>query len=257
MRKLPHTGAPERQDRGRTDPRHEELRPMSRRERHHVGRMLYVPPLSQPQPGKRARPASARPDRAWGKPRGKTMMLAYGATHRGRKRENNEDAFHIEEPLAIAILADGMGGESCGEVGSAITVRAVTEYMSAPEPGLSREEVVKEAIRAANRQVIDAAKLRTECDGMGSTIVMAVWDGSEVIIANVGDSRAYLYRGGELRQLSYDQNFANDLRTKLGVSEEPLRTMPNRHVLTMAVGPFEHVLVRTHAERLEPGDRVL
>ncbi len=185
------------------------------------------------------------------------MMLAYGATHRGRKRENNEDAFHIEEPLAIAILADGMGGESCGEVGSAITVRAVTEYMSAPEPGLSREEVVKEAIRAANRQVIDAAKLRTECDGMGSTIVMAVWDGSEVIIANVGDSRAYLYRGGELRQLSYDQNFANELRTKLGFSEERLRTMPNRHVLTMAVGPFEHVLVRTHAERLEPGDRVL
>jgi protein phosphatase len=185
------------------------------------------------------------------------MMLAYGATHRGRKRENNEDAFHIEEPLSTAILADGMGGEKCGEVGSAITVRAVTDYLSAPEAGLSLEEVVKEAIRAANRQVIEAAKMRTECDGMGSTIVMAVWDGPEVIIANVGDSRAYLHRGGELRQLSYDQNFANELRTKLGFSEERLRTMPNRHVLTMAVGPFEHVLVRTHVERLEPGDRVL
>ena len=185
------------------------------------------------------------------------MMLAYGATHRGRKRENNEDTFHIEEPLSIAILADGMGGESCGEVGSAITVRAVREYMSAPEAGLSREEVVKEAIRAANRQVIEAAKVRTECDGMGSTIVMAVWDGPEVIIANVGDSRAYLFRGGELRQLSYDQNFANELRTRLGFSEERLRSMPNRHVLTMAVGPFEHVLVRTHTEHLEPGDRVL
>lgn len=78
-----------------------------------------------------------------------------------------------------------------------------------------------------------------------------------MIIANVGDSRAYLYRAGELRQLSYDQNFANELRTKLGFSEERVRTMPNRHVLTMAVGPFEHVLVRTHIERLEPGDRLL
>ena len=100
------------------------------------------------------------------------MMHAYGATHRGRRRENNEDAFHIEEPLRVAILADGMGGESCGEVGSAITVRAVTEYLGAPEAGLTREEVLKEAIRSANRQVIEAAKLRTECEGMGSTIVM-------------------------------------------------------------------------------------
>ena len=185
------------------------------------------------------------------------MMLAYGATHPGHKRENNEDAFRIEDTLSAAILADGMGGENCGEVGSAITIRAVTEYLAAPEEGLNREEVVKEAIRAANRQVIEAAKLRTECDGMGSTIVMAVWNGPDAIIANVGDSRAYLYRAGDLRQLSYDQNFANDLRTKLGFSEERLRTMPNRHVLTMAVGPFEHVLVRTHVERLEPGDRLL
>ncbi|HXB73227.1 MAG TPA: protein phosphatase 2C domain-containing protein [Candidatus Acidoferrales bacterium] len=185
------------------------------------------------------------------------MMLAYGATHPGRRRENNEDAFHIEDALSAAILADGMGGENCGEVGSEITVRAVKEYLAAPEEGLNREEVVKEAIRAANRQVIAAAKLHIECDGMGSTIVMAVWNGPDVIIANVGDSRAYLYRAGDLRQLSYDQNFANDLRTRLGFSEERLLTMPNRHVLTMAVGPFEHVLVRTHHEHLEPGDRLL
>ncbi len=185
------------------------------------------------------------------------MMQAYGATHPGRRRENNEDAFHIEEPLGVAILADCMGGENCGEIGSAITVRAVREYLAAPEAGLTREESLKEAIRSANRQVIEAAKLRTECDGMGSTIVMAAWDGADVIIANVGDSRAYLFRDGDLRQLSYDQNFANELRTKLGFSEERLRSMPNRHVLTMAVGPFEHVLVRTQNEHLEHGDRIL
>jgi protein phosphatase len=60
-----------------------------------------------------------------------------------------------------------------------------------------------------------------------------------------------------MRQLSYDQNFANELRTKLGFSEERVRNMPNRNVLTMAVGSFDHVLVRTHIERLEHGDRVL
>jgi PPM family protein phosphatase len=185
------------------------------------------------------------------------MMDAYGATHPGRHRPNNEDAFLIRLPLRAAILADGMGGQNCGEVGSAITIQTVGEYLAAPENGLSHEELAKEAIRAANQKVIDAARVRTECDGMGSTIVMALWEAADLVIANVGDSRAYLYRGGEMRQLSYDQNFANELRTKLGFSEERVRNMPNRNVLTMAVGSFDHVLVRTHIERLEHGDRVL
>ena len=129
-----------------------------------------------------------------------------------------------------------MGGHNCGEVGSAITIQTVGEYLAAPENNLTREELAREAIRAANQKVLDAARLRTECDGMGSTIVMALWDGGNLVIANVGDSRAYLYRAGELRQLSYDQNFANELRTKLGFSEERVRNMPNRNVLTMAVG---------------------
>ena len=60
-----------------------------------------------------------------------------------------------------------------------------------------------------------------------------------------------------MRQLSYDQNFANELRTKLGLSEDRVRAMPNRNVLTMAVGIFEQVLVRTHIERAEPGDFIL
>jgi PPM family protein phosphatase len=181
----------------------------------------------------------------------------WGATDPGRKRENNEDAWRVEDPLHAAILADGMGGASCGEVGSALTVEGVVEYLQNPEPGLSGEDLAKEAIRAANRKVQAAARERTECDGMGSTIVLALWRLPELVIANVGDSRAYLYRGGELRQLSYDQNFANELRASLGFSEERVRTMPNRHVLTMAIGTFDHVLVRTHVMRLEPGDQIL
>jgi protein phosphatase len=185
------------------------------------------------------------------------MMIAYGATHPGLRRPNNEDAFLIAVPLGAAILADGMGGQNCGEVGSAITIQTVGEYLAAPETNLTSEELAREAIRAANQKVLDAARQCAECEGMGSTIVMALWDGGHLVIANVGDSRAYLYRAGVLRQLSYDQNFANELRTKLGFSEERVRNMPNRNVLTMAVGSFDHVLVRTHAERLEPGDRVL
>jgi len=181
----------------------------------------------------------------------------WGATDAGRFRENNEDAFHVEGPLQAAILADGMGGANCGEVGSAKTVEGVLDYLKNPEPGLSTEELVKEAIRSANRRVLETARARRECDGMGSTVVVALWRLPEIVIANVGDSRAYICRAGQLHQVSYDQNFANELRTSLGFSEERVRAMPNGHVLTMAVGTFEHVLVRTHAQRLEPGDQVL
>jgi serine/threonine protein phosphatase PrpC len=187
-----------------------------------------------------------------------TGQLAWwGATDPGRKRENNEDAWRVEDSLHAAILADGMGGANCGEVGSALTVEGVLEYLRSPEDGLSSEDLVKEAIRAANRKVQATARERLECDGMGSTVVLVLWRLPDVVIANVGDSRAYLFRNRELRQLSYDQNFANELRTSLGFSEERVRTMPNRNVLTMAIGTFEHVLVRTHLARLEPGDRIL
>jgi protein phosphatase len=184
-------------------------------------------------------------------------IRVFGATHPGQRRDNNEDAFHIDEARGAAILADGMGGQNCGEVGSAITIRASAEYLANPEPGLSLEEIAMEAIRAANREVIEVARARVECDGMGSTVVMALWRLPDIVIANVGDSRAYLYRTGELRQLSYDQNFANELRTKLGLSEERVRTMPNRNVLTMAVGTFDQVLIRKHTERVQPGDQFL
>jgi serine/threonine protein phosphatase PrpC len=180
-----------------------------------------------------------------------------GATDQGRSRENNEDAWHVAEQLQAAILADGIGGQECGEVGSAVTIEGITEYLRAPEPGLTLEGMAKEAIRAANRRVLEAARERPGCSGMGSTVVLTLWRPPEILIANAGDSRAYLCRAGALRQLSYDQNFANELRTQLGFSEERVRAMPNGSVLTMAVGSYPQVQVRTHTETLESGDQIL
>jgi protein phosphatase len=185
------------------------------------------------------------------------MIRCHGATHPGHRRENNEDAFLLLPHLHAAILADGMGGQNCGEVGSALTIHGIATYLADPEPGLTPAETALEAIRHANREVIAAARAQTSCEGMGSTVVLALWTGPEIVLANVGDSRAYLLREGELTQLSYDQNFANELRHQLGLSEERVRTIPNRNVLTMAVGSFEHVLVRNHVERLVHGDRIL
>ena len=185
------------------------------------------------------------------------MMRFYGATHTGRRRTNNEDAFAFLPEHHAAIVADGMGGAQCGEVGSAITLGAVSAYLADPAPGLTAAERAVGAIEYANEKVLSAARQRSECAGMGSTIVLALWSPPELVLANVGDSRAYLFRSGELRQLTYDQNFANELRVQLGFSQETLRSMPNHHVLTMAVGTFDHVLIRTHIERLQTGDRIL
>ena len=182
----------------------------------------------------------------------------WGATDVGRVRSNNEDKWLVDEDLQVAILADGMGGENCGEIASTVTLETVSEHLRSPQAmALPLEELAGAAIREANRRVIEASRRRPDCNGMGSTIVMALWRDPELLIANVGDSRAYLFRNGELCQLSYDQNFANELRTKLGLTEERLRSVPNGNVLTMAIGCQERVLIETHTTILQPGDRIL
>jgi PPM family protein phosphatase len=186
------------------------------------------------------------------------MAIAYsGLTHPGRVRLNNEDAWQVDPDLCLAVLADGMGGHACGEVGSALTVDGVIFYFRQPPEPLQPEQLVKEAVRHANRRVRDAAKAHPECANMGSTVVLAHWSAGGLIVANVGDSRAYLCRDGRLRQLSCDQNVAADLRARLGFSEEQIQRVPARHALTMAVGGSEHVLVLTHAEAFEDGDELL
>ena len=184
-------------------------------------------------------------------------ITAWGGSDAGLARENNEDAWSVDESLQAAILADGMGGENCGEVGSAVTIETVAEYLKAPDPDLTLEELAKEAIRAANRRVLEVARARRDCDGMGSTIVLALWRLPQIVIANVGDSRGYIFRGGQLQQVTYDQNFGNELRSNLGLSEERVQSMPDRNVLTMAVGTCEHILIRIHTETLRPADLVL
>lgn len=184
-------------------------------------------------------------------------MEAWGLTDPGIVRKNNEDSLLIEADLSIAIVADGMGGAACGEIASALTISAVAEYVRSPQESLEAAELLKEAIREANRRVMARSQQETDCDGMGSTIVMACWTLPRVLIANVGDSRAYLWRGGQLTQLSYDQTLANELRRTLGLSEEQIANYTHKNVLTMAVGSTENLLIPTREETLVDGDEIL
>jgi serine/threonine protein phosphatase PrpC len=88
-------------------------------------------------------------------------------------------------------------------------------------------------------------------------VVVAVWELPRLIIANVGDSRAYLWRNGTLSQLSYDQTLVNELRIRFGLSEQEVSNFPHKNVLTMAVGTTPDLTIRTRDQALEPGDVVL
>ncbi|MGA2327972.1 MAG: Stp1/IreP family PP2C-type Ser/Thr phosphatase [Bryobacteraceae bacterium] len=171
-------------------------------------------------------------------------------------RQNNEDSWSLDTALRVAIVADGMGGASSGEIASAMAVETVLEYLR-NTPLLEPAPTIEAAIKEANRRVLEKARSDESCSGMGSTIVLAFWDLPRLFIANVGDSRAYLWRDGTLTQLSYDQTLVNELRLRFGLSEEEVRNFPHKNVLTMAVGTTPEVTIRIHEEELAPGDLIL
>ncbi len=183
---------------------------------------------------------------------------AWGATDPGLVRQNNEDSWSLLPDLRVAIVADGMGGASCGEIASSMTVEIVGERLrnnllltAAPE------QAIEDAIREANRCVLERARREEGCSGMGSTVVVAFWDVPKLLISNVGDSRAYLWRDGKLEQLSYDQTLVNELRVRFGLSEQEVSNFPHKNVLTMAVGTTPELSIRTRELTLDPGDVVL
>ncbi len=181
----------------------------------------------------------------------------WGHSDRGLQRSNNEDSWFASSPLRIAVLADGMGGEACGEVASSLAIRTIEEIVSDAAPGTPALDVLRESIRWANRRVLDEARCRPVCAGMGSTIVAARWEESQLSIASVGDSRAYLFRDGALSQLTYDQNLGNELRDSMGWTEEQISQFPQRHVLTAAIGAHNEILIRDACLEMLPNDWIL
>jgi serine/threonine protein phosphatase PrpC len=186
------------------------------------------------------------------------MKLEFcGMTDVGRVRENNEDRWFADPSLGLAIVADGMGGAACGEVASSLCIDTVSACYQQPHDRLDVEGSIKQAIRLANQRVLASSRSMTGCNGMGSTIVAGVFDLPRLMIANVGDSRAYLWRSDVSTQLSTDQTVAVDLRDKLGFSEEQIAAFANRNVLTMAIGLSDEVLIMTREATLAVDDEIL
>ena len=184
------------------------------------------------------------------------MLEAVGISNPGCVRTNNEDYYLLAPTLGLYMVADGMGGAQGGEHASKLAVETVAEYVW--KSGRTDEGVLLEAFEEANSQVMNAAKTDASLEGMGTTLTAALEVGDEVLIANVGDSRAYVIdEGGELAVITEDQTWVNEVGRRLGIEEANLKTHPMRHVLTMAIGVSAPLRINMYRMTPTPGSQIL
>ena len=186
------------------------------------------------------------------------MHLRFGAaTDVGRMRTNNEDSYLSEPP--VAAVADGMGGHNAGEVASAIAIEELTALKGmGPWPNeRAATDDLKRAIVRATRRIREMAAGDRELNGMGTTLVAVLEDGSSVHLANVGDSRAYLLRQGELTQVTVDHTLVQELVDDGRLSPKDAERHPQRSMITRALGVDREVEIDLFTYKLQPGDRLV
>lgn len=181
-----------------------------------------------------------------------SILASSAHTDTGRRRRRNEDAFLCEPPLFA--VADGMGGAQAGEVASRLAAESLREQ----ELGdLSALEQAVELIREANRRVYTYSSENASARGMGTTMTVALVEGSIVTIGHVGDSRAYLLRDDQLTQLTQDHSLVAELVRSGRLSPKEAESHPRRSVITRALGTDSDVEVDVFSLRGQDGDLFL
>ncbi|TCS36784.1 protein phosphatase [Paucimonas lemoignei] len=185
-------------------------------------------------------------------------------TDTGMVRSHNEDFIAISARHGFVVLADGMGGYSAGEVASSIAATVVQETLEDRLPGLFKEwtrhsdrqlqQLIVEAVARANSSIIDAAENEPQFHGMGTTVVVGMFYQDRLILAHVGDSRAYRLRDGELSQITRDHSLLQEQIDAGLITPEAALTSPNRNLITRAVGVDRELDIEVHEHTTRPGD---
>ncbi|HEV8358717.1 MAG TPA: Stp1/IreP family PP2C-type Ser/Thr phosphatase [Gemmatimonadales bacterium] len=182
-----------------------------------------------------------------------------GNTDVGVVRSGNEDSFLLDCAQGLFIVADGMGGHAAGEVASEMAVRIIAEELGSLR-GLPDGEAgarMRSAIRKANAAIFERTLAEHEKRGMGTTATVMVLFSRRYLIGQVGDSRAYLLREGELLQLTKDHSYVQEQVDAGLLTPEQARTHPYSNVITRCVGANEDVAPDVYFGNLEQNDRVL
>jgi protein phosphatase len=183
------------------------------------------------------------------------MLESFGLSDPGCVRQNNEDCYLVSPTTGLYLVADGMGGAQAGEHASKLAVDTVASFIQ--KSGEPDAEILFQAFREANLRVMTKAASDPTLEGMGTTLVAALESGRDLLIASVGDSRAYVYRDSELKGVTEDQTWVNEVGRRLGIDEASLKTHPMRHVLTMAIGVSPEVRVHSYTLQPHTGELIL
>jgi serine/threonine protein phosphatase PrpC len=189
------------------------------------------------------------------------------ATDVGRRRSGNEDssgswvtdsATGTAAADMLLVVADGMGGSNAGEVASRMAVDTVLREFTAT-PGDDLPTALAHAVHVANAEIWAHSRTRPDLNGMGTTCTVLALRGDEVLVAHVGDSRAYLVRGHQARQITTDHSLVAQLVARQQITPEEARHDPRRNVVTrsVGVGPEVDVDVVTVGEPLRDGDTLV
>lgn len=202
--------------------------------------------------------------------RGKDSLEIAGATDPGCVRRNNEDNFAVEPDLGLLVVADGMGGHNSGEVASDIAAKTIVEYARkmlggrtsmVPEGGSSglsaRGRQLEFFVKTANTMIYEKGRAFPKDAGMGTTVVAALVDGKSMTVAHVGDSRLYLWRRGELTQLTDDHSLVGEQVRRGQITADEAARSNLQNILTRALGAEGDVQVDVSEHPLLPGDVVL
>jgi serine/threonine protein phosphatase PrpC len=198
------------------------------------------------------------------------MIEAFGRTDVGRRRKINEDSFLVSPEVNLYAVCDGMGGHNAGEVASKMAIETIAAFIE--RSGVEKEITwpwgldanlsfdgnrLKTAVRLANAKVFQAADNREELTGMGTTVVASIVSGKAMTIASAGDSRCYLVRGGELKQLTRDDSWVSAALGEGILNSDDVEHHPLRNVITKAVGARDSIDLDVVEHVFEPGDLVL
>lgn len=180
----------------------------------------------------------------------------------GQARSKNEDFVAVDADYGLAILADGMGGYSAGEIASGMTVTLLMQGLKSQLPSLlpepdALETLLREVVATVNAAVYEAACTRPQCAGMGTTLVLAVFHDNRLLAAHIGDSRLYRLRGGLLTQLTHDHSLLQEQIDSGLISQEEATWSRNKNLVTRALGVDPKVPLEVNVYDAAPNDMYL
>ena len=182
---------------------------------------------------------------------------AFGITDVGKVRSNNEDAFFTTDREGIFLVSDGMGGHKAGEVASGMTREVISKKLLAEATSNNIDDIMRQAFLDANDQVRDASKATQDQEGMGCTCVVLYLKEQNFHLGHVGDSRIYLSRRGDLKQLTRDHSFVEELFLRGLIKEEEKADHPFRNQITRYIGSSQKLEVDVSSGPVWNGDTFL